>query len=537
MDDPNIRVVIADDEPAMREALADVIDSAPELTLVDQATDHPGALRAAVSHRPDVLVLDFRMPGGNGPGTMRAVRGKAPGTAVLVLSAYEDPDIVVDMLVAGAAGYLVKGTSAEELLEAINRVARGQLSMPTLLAAHGVRTLRSDLADSRRTEARYRRLFEAGPDAMVVVDEAGIIELVNEQAEEVFGYSQHDLLGDSIDVVLPDLPPAISEWAEEQAAIEHPSMRTVELTARRSDGSDFATEVGLTMVPTEEGHRVVVRVRDITQTKRSRAVLEDSVALLRKTGQEHRAVLSALVSAQEQERRRIAAGIHDDTMQVITAAGLRLQQLRRRLHEPDDVAVIEKLQQTITQAVERLRQLIFEFRPPALDLEGLAAALRAYLEQVHVETGLSYQVDDRLSAEPPENMRVLVYRIAQEALMNVRKHARATRVRVQLLDVDGGYLVKISDNGVGYSPLGTESRPGHLGLTLMRERVEIAGGWCRIESSPGAGTTVEFWVPRGRDTDDGVPAGAEPSPPTSPPTRPPRQRPPPPIPLQPGGDR
>jgi len=90
---------------------------------------------------------------------------------------------------------------------------------------------------------------------------------------------------------------------------------------------------------------------------------------------------------------------------------------------------------------------------------------------------------------------MLIYRIVREALLNVRKHARARTVRVQLRDVSDGYLVRIVDDGVGYSPAEVEDRPGHLGLTLMQERAHAGGGWCRIESMPGGGTTVEFWVP------------------------------------------
>ena len=79
--------------------------------------------------------------------------------------------------------------------------------------------------------------------------------------------------------------------------------------------------------------------------------------------------------------------------------------------------------------------------------------------------------------------------------MNVRKHARATMVRVELSDLSNGCLVRITDDGVGYHPADVENSPGHLGLVLMRERAQIARGWCRIESASGAGTTVEFWVP------------------------------------------
>jgi signal transduction histidine kinase len=90
---------------------------------------------------------------------------------------------------------------------------------------------------------------------------------------------------------------------------------------------------------------------------------------------------------------------------------------------------------------------------------------------------------------------MLIYRNVREALANARKHARANAVLVEFLDIADGCLVRIVDDGVGYHPADIEDRPGHLGLVLMRERAELAGGWCRIESSPGSGTIVEFWVP------------------------------------------
>jgi signal transduction histidine kinase len=90
---------------------------------------------------------------------------------------------------------------------------------------------------------------------------------------------------------------------------------------------------------------------------------------------------------------------------------------------------------------------------------------------------------------------VLIYRTTLEALANVRKHARATMVRVQFLEVSDGCLARIVDDGVGYNPAEVEASPGHLGMTLIRERAQVAGGWSRIESTPGEGTTVEFWIP------------------------------------------
>jgi signal transduction histidine kinase len=212
---------------------------------------------------------------------------------------------------------------------------------------------------------------------------------------------------------------------------------------------------------------------------------------------DRQALLHHLIRAREEERLRVAADIHDDAIQLMSAANFRVQQLRLRLHDEAVRGILDKLQEAITLSSSHLRQLIFDLRPSGLEDGSLGPALRVYLEHMHSDTGITYRLDDRLSAQAPDGTALLIYRNVLEVLANVRKHARASTVAVELHDVEDGYLIRIVDDGVGYDPADIEDRPGHLGLVLIRERAELAGGWCRIESSPGTGTTVEFWVPLG----------------------------------------
>ncbi|MBI4260279.1 MAG: sensor histidine kinase [Actinobacteria bacterium] len=207
-------------------------------------------------------------------------------------------------------------------------------------------------------------------------------------------------------------------------------------------------------------------------------------------------MLSRLVEAQEVERQRIASDIHDDSIQAVAAVGLRLGMLRRRLDDPGALAVLDDLQSTLEAAIARLRTLLFDLRPPSLDQEGLAASLRLSLERSFDGAGTAHELVDRLAEEPPTDARVNLYRICQEALANVRKHAAAARVEVVLEERDRGYVVRIRDDGRGFDPSASGlMAPGHLGLVSMRERAEAAGGWIRIDSRPGSGTTVEVWLP------------------------------------------
>ena len=232
------------------------------------------------------------------------------------------------------------------------------------------------------------------------------------------------------------------------------------------------------------------------EAERAKAELQASLVVLQASDDERKRLVAHLTQAQEQERGRIASDIHDDSIQAMTAVGIRLESLRRRLTDPEQLRVLEELEETVVLSIARLRHLLFELRPPVLDREGLAPALRVYLEELSKEAGVAYRIDNGLVAEPPEDTRRILYRIAQEALTNVRKHARARRVLVVLKEEERGFRILVRDDGQGFSMEGPEEQAlGHLGFTAMRERAELAGGWWRISSSPGRGTTVEFWLP------------------------------------------
>jgi len=118
------------------------------------------------------------------------------------------------------------------------------------------------------------------------------------------------------------------------------------------------------------------------------------------------------------------------------------------------------------------------------------------LEPLREEAGLHYRIRDLTERPPPPEVGMALYRIAREALVNVRKHAHAGKVDVLLAERDGGYFLRIRDDGRGFDAREpARVRRGHLGFQAMRERAELAGGWWRIDSAPGAGTVVECWVP------------------------------------------
>jgi signal transduction histidine kinase len=180
----------------------------------------------------------------------------------------------------------------------------------------------------------------------------------------------------------------------------------------------------------------------------------------------------------------------------MTAVEMRVEAAKRRLTSAEDRQILDELGTAVVSAIARLRGLLFELRPPALDKEGLTSALRAVVERMRGETGTRFIFEDRMTQEPPTETRTVLYRIAQEALANVRKHAQASEVQVSLARREGGVLLRISDDGAGFDIASVEAGlPGHLGIVSMQERAEMAGGWCRVTAIPEQGTTVEVWLP------------------------------------------
>lgn len=235
----------------------------------------------------------------------------------------------------------------------------------------------------------------------------------------------------------------------------------------------------------------------MSERTRIEGQLRRALEALDRSEQQRRELHSRLVRVQEDERKAVAADIHDEAVQVMTAVSMRLAVLRRRTEDRSMVESMEVLEESVSNATQRLRRLLTELHPSALGHEGgLRTALREHLERLEAETSIVCTLNGQVAEPVSLEARAICFRIAQEALWNVRKHAEASRVDVLAESRDGGILVRIQDDGVGFVPDEVAPPPsGHLGLATMKDRTEMAGGWLRLQSEPGQGTTVECWIP------------------------------------------
>ncbi|MGH2953367.1 MAG: sensor histidine kinase [Solirubrobacterales bacterium] len=214
--------------------------------------------------------------------------------------------------------------------------------------------------------------------------------------------------------------------------------------------------------------------------------------MLERLESERRRTSSAALDAQEEERARVARDLHDEVNQSLTALLLRLEAARKKA-PPELAAELAETRFLANQAMQELLTLARQLRPTALDDLGLKAALSGHLSELGDKTGIetSFEADGELGAIP-QDVQLVVYRVAQEALSNAARHSGAEHVRVRLLRADGGIELSIGDDGHGFT---FDQAARGLGIAGMRERALLVGGDLQVTSRPEIGTRVRLLVP------------------------------------------
>jgi two-component system, NarL family, sensor histidine kinase UhpB len=222
--------------------------------------------------------------------------------------------------------------------------------------------------------------------------------------------------------------------------------------------------------------------------------------LLQRIEEERRRSGQLAMRAQEEERRRLARDLHDEVNQALTAILLRLEALAQET-PPERAPEVAELKRLVNQAMDELLNLARQLRPSALDDHGLVPALETQLKRFAARTGIEVRLDTRGDPDAlPEVVQTAIYRVAQEALTNVTRHAGATVVELDLDEEDGGAELRVRDDGGGFDPAvaartGSDGPGAGLGLIGMAERARLVGGELDVRSAPGGGTSITLRVP------------------------------------------
>jgi PAS domain S-box-containing protein len=501
------RVLVADDNADMRQYLGRLLAAAYE---VEEAPDGPAALATAREQPPDLVLADVMMPGLDGFGLLRALRAD-PATRtvpVVLLSARAGEESRLEGLSAGADDYLVKPFSARELLAR----ARAHLEMARVRreAARCESELRAEV---RRAQEQAAAILESITDGFVALDSEWRFTRVNAEAERINGIRREDQIGKTQWELFPATRGTLleSEWRRavaEQVTVgfefyyepwdswfqnkAYPtkdgglSVFYHDITARKRSEEAFRR------ARDELERRVRERTEELSQANAS---LARQVVKRQKVEEARTDLLRRLVHAQEEERRRIARELHDDLTQRLAVLAIDAGTIEHLPGSPPEVGIrARRMHEQLVALSESVHSLSRQLHPSILDDLGLVDALRSECLSLEQRDGIAVKYHARdIPTDLPRGVALCVYRVAQEALRNIARHARSPRASVRLVATRQELVLRVRDWGVGFGPV-APGRSG-LGLESMRERARLTRARLTVRSRPGEGAQITLRVP------------------------------------------
>jgi len=388
--------------------------------------------------------------------------------------------------------FLVSPQLRDALLESLASLAIAALAIILMATYQQNKQQRHKLEEARRdaelSRKRYEELFNNASDAIWVHDLEGIITLANEACERLTGYPVSQLAGRNVREFLTEEAVALARQVRERLLKGDVMEHRYEQRLTKEDGSEAIMNVSTRLIVSNGQPQAFQNMaRDVTAERR----LQDNLQFY----------LREVLQAQEEERKRLARELHDDTSQQILLLTHKVDNLASRAESylpeelRDELARLYEISQHTYQGVKHYAQAL---RPRILDDLGLVSAIKWLAQEASDFSGVEIEVTTETVPPLPPETQLVLFRIVQEALNNVQRHSRATRASVALKCHEDKIAVTITDNGDGFELPGQLSefaRRGKLGLTGMEERVRLIGGKVEVNSKTGKGTTVFVTAP------------------------------------------
>jgi PAS domain S-box-containing protein len=455
------RVLVVDDDAPVRRFVAKVLTDVGHAVQVAGGVDEAVVRLGGESY--DVALVDLNMPVRSGLELLEVILATGVPVVPVLLTGTTDIGAAVGGMKRGAFDYVAKPVEPEALCWAIDRAIRAAH------ARHRARLLESVVSEWAAT-------FDACPDLLLILDPEGRVLRANEAAARASGVRGTDPVGATVEDLFPGGLGA--------------AIRTRQ-RARPDSGADHG-EAARVFDAALNGY-FLLSVNPIRTDSATCAVVVRDVTAIERRKEERKRLLRRVLTAQEDERGRLARELHDGVGQALVSLAVGLAAL-----DADGASErVGRLRKIAAESLDEIRRLAHGLRPPVLDDLGLEAALARLTDTFTRVHGVRAELltpgggADRL----PREVESALYRIVQEALTNVAKYARARTVDVVLESGGGVARVSVSDDGVGF-PTGDPDRPpGGLGLTGIEERANLLGGTLRLESVVGRGTTLDVRIP------------------------------------------
>jgi len=359
-------------------------------------------------------------------------------------------------------------------------------------------TLEREAEEARDSGSMIRALFDSSPIANVAVDTSGRVVLANAETERMFGYPEPELLGEPITKLMPDRFRMVQDGRLVDY-FAHPSPRLLgrDVIARRKDGTEFPVEIYATHVRTKSALLAVAFISDVTEQRKVEEIIRQKDAALQKSHQEMRDLATGLLSAQEDERRRLSRELHDDLNQKLAMLVVEVESLEKTTPETRDTLAtrLQLIRKRVEQVSDTVQRTAHRLHTSVIEHLGLVSALRSLCADLHaqdmLDTSFVYRnVPEHLT----DGVALCLYRVAQEGLRNVVKHAGVREARLTLIGSKDKIRLTINDAGNGFRRDSVTGRQG-LGIISMEERVRLVNGSLSIVSQPNEGTRVEVRIP------------------------------------------
>jgi PAS domain S-box-containing protein len=540
-----VRILLIDDDQEDFLIVSDMLAESQNTRFeLSWAQTYDDGLEAMSRREHDVYLLDYFMGSRNGLDLLKEAIEGGCTAPIIFLTAHGNYSVDLKAMEAGASDYLVKGQFTAPILERSIRYSITSKHIEEELKLHRSnleelvrkRTIQHGearaYAERRALEAERRQaileaLLEHIPVGITLVDSSDLrVRALSRYAVEMIGGPEvtgkgKQALAD-LDLSLEDLWPegsGLLKPISEAVLLGKASPDHEQLVDLRS-GNKIHLHVSAGPIRDASGNitGAVAAWRDISELKRIEEELRiarDNLELrvrqrtlelaetlkeLEESRQELRLLASQLLSAQEDERKRIAREIHDSIGSSLSAVKFYVEHVAMQLNEkPETREAFLSLSTALEQAIDESRRIMTDLRPSMLDDLGIVATIGWFCRGFQsIYSNLPVEKDIRIEeSQVPESLKIIIFRIIQEAMNNSAKHSRADKISLSLSVENGCILLDVSDDGVGFDRAAVASRGQcKFGLTSMRERAELSGGEFEVESSSAKGTRIRVrWKP------------------------------------------
>ena len=353
-------------------------------------------------------------------------------------------------------------------------------------------------AELARSEINLRSLMECTPQFVVGVNANQNIVFATGSIEKTFGYRPEELIGKPLQILIPEN--ARERYAKHQNAYfldmqSRPSGIGLDLEARRKDGTTLPVEIALSVIDTPEGTIAVAFGNDVTERRRIELVAQTHA-------QQVQALAAGLMTAQEEERRRVSRELHDQICQQLGSLAMEIGEFTKQPLPQETRSRLRAFQGRVVATAEESRHIAYRLHPSILDDLGVVASLQSLCNTFSSEIKVAVELSTiDLPRSVPRELASCLYRVAQESLQNVSKHASARHVWFALTSRNNTLTLSIADDGVGFNLEAVKGRGG-LGLVGMEERARLVNAKLSIRTQQGHGTRIALEVPLPPPTDE-----------------------------------